>query len=295
LKKKRIIVLVLQIVVILISVFLIMNYTNSLIKPTEVFVYTRDIADVSQPLKASDIKKVKVPASAVSKDFAKNEKDIIGKHVDSKVKAGQYVYNSHLIKLEEVDVFQTMDLSKYRKVSLPISYVDGFSGNIKRGDKIDLVYIGGGQKEASEDEGINSMNGDFTYAKVFMQDVLVYSVNSADGYKFVDHSNIAPGYGDNGEEINVDGDPSSLDIITLAVTLEQAEEIRARMKAGQIGFLGRFDDSKSYNSSGYVLGDYNKIFSGPGFAETDNLMIEEDDFDLIEIKDLEESNEKGNN
>ena len=27
-------------------------------------------------------------------------------------------------------------------------------------------------------------------------------------------------------------------------------------------------------------------------AETDNLMIEEDDFDLIEIKDLEESNER---
>ena len=38
-----------------------MNYTNSC-KTNAVFVYTRDIADVSQPLKASDIKKVKVPA-----------------------------------------------------------------------------------------------------------------------------------------------------------------------------------------------------------------------------------------
>lgn len=293
-KKKRIIVLALQIVVILISVFLIMNYTNSLIKPTEVFVYTRDIADVSQPLKASDIKKVKVPASAVSKDFAKNEKDIIGKHVDSKVKAGQYVYKSQLIDYEEVDVFATMDLSKYRKISLPISYVDGFSGNIKRGDKIDLVYIGRGTKEATKD-GISSEGGSFTYAKVFLQDVLVYSVNRADGYKFVDHSQVVPGYGEDNETIDVVEDPGSLDIITLAVTLEQAEEIEARMNAGQIRFLGRFDDSKSYNTLGYVLGNYDKIHSGPGFAETDNLMIEEDDFDLIEIKDLEESNEKGNN
>lgn len=287
-RKKRVIVLSLQIVVILVSVFLIMNYTNSLIKPTEVFVYTRDIADVSQPLKASDIKKVKVPASAVSKDFAKNEKDIIGKHVDSKVKAGQYVYKSQLIDHEEVDVFATMDLSKYRKISLPISYVDGFSGNIKRGDKIDLVYIGGGTKEATEDD-ISSEGGNFTYAKVFLQDVLVYSVNRADGYKFVDHSQVVPGFGEDNEAIDVE-DPGSLDIITLVVTLEQAEEIQARMAAGTIKFLGRFDDSKSYNTLGYVLGNYDKIHSGPGFAETDNLMIEEDDFDLIEVENLEENN-----
>lgn len=292
-RKKRVIVLSLQIVVILVSVFLILGYTNNQVEPTEVYIYTRDINDVSQPIKTSDIKKVQIPAKAVTKDFALDKDEIIGKHVDSKVKAGQYVYKSQLIDHEEVDVFATMDLSKYRKISLPISYVDGFAGNIKRGNKVDLVYVGKGSA-SSDLEGLEEQNSDFTYSKVFMQDVLVYSVNRADGYLFVDHSQVVPGFGEDNEAIDVE-DPGSLDIITLVVTLEQAEEIQARMAAGTIKFLGRFDDSKSYNTLGYVLGNYDKIHSGPGFAETDNLMIEEDDFDLIEIKDLEESNEKGNN
>lgn len=291
-RKKRIIVLTLQIIVILISVFLLTSYTNNQIKLTEVFVYTKNISDVSQPLKAGDVKKIKIPVKAVTKDFAVNEEDIVGKHVDSKVKAGQYVYKSQLVTLEEVDVFQTMDLSKHRKISLPISFVDGFSGNIKRGDKVDLVYIGGGSKESDDSDG-GSMN--FSYSKVFMQDVLVYSVNRGDGYKFVDHSQRIPGYGEDKEDIDVVESGGSLDIITLAVTLEQAEEIETRMAAGQIRFLGRFDDSESYNTLGYVLGNYGKVFSGPGFAETDNLMIEEDDFDIIEIKDLEEVEEKEKN
>ena len=124
-----------------------------------------------------------------------------------------------------------------------------------------------------------------------MQDVLVYSVNSADGYKYIDHSQRLPGYDESKEEISAEVDSGDLAIITFAVTLEQAEQIEARRKTGQISFLGRFDDSKSYNTLGYVLGNYQKVFSGQGFAETDNLMIEEDDFDEIDLNEKRD-NEK---
>ena len=35
--------------------------------------------------------------------------------MDAKVFAGQYVYRSQLVEREDVDVFATMDMSKYRK------------------------------------------------------------------------------------------------------------------------------------------------------------------------------------
>lgn len=296
-KKKRMIILILQIVIVLLSVFMIMRYTNRKISPTEVYIYTRNIDDPSLPLGKEDIKKVVVPAEAISKDFARSEDEIIGKHVDAKVFAGQYVYRSQLVEREDVDVFATMDMSKYRKISLPISYVDAFAGNIKRGDTVDLVYTGSGTGAGSfnddeEEEFSIGGNSGFTYSKVFMQDVLVYSVNSADGYKYIDHSQRLPGYDESKEEISAEATSSGdLAIITFAVTLEQAEQIEARRKTGQISFLGRFDDSKSYNTLGYVLGNYQKVFSGQGFAETDNLMIEEDSFDEIDLNEKRD-NEK---
>ena len=289
-KKKRMIILILQIVIVLLSVFMIMRYTNRKISPTEVYIYTRNIDDPSLPLGKEDVKKVVVPAEAISKDFVRSEDEIIGKHVDAKVFAGQYVYRSQLVERENVDVFATMDMSKYRKISLPISYVDAFAGNIKKGDTVDLVYTGSGTGAGNfnDDEEEFSIGGNsgFTYSKVFMQDVLVYSVNSADGYKYIDHSQRLPGYDESKEEVSAEATSSGdLAIITFAVTLEQAEQIEARMRTGQISFLGRFDDSKSYNTLGYVLGNYQKVFSGQGFAETDNLMIEEDSFDEIDLNE----------
>lgn len=276
-KKKKLLILVIQTVLIVMSVFLLLAYTNNQIKATDVYVYNGDISDVTVPVTAEDVKKVSIPAKAITKDFALKVDDIVGKHVDSKVKAGQYVYKSQLIDYENVDVFEVIDLSKYRKISLPITLVDGFSGNMRRGDKVDLVYTGEGTKtnEETKKEEV------FKYSKVFLQDIIVYSVNTSDGYKYVDVSSMSQSENLSGDKISSDK-KQKIETITLVVTLEQAEEIEARNNAGAIRFLGRFDDSKSYDTLGYVLGDYQKVFSGKGFAETGNVFIEEDKYDYIE-------------
>lgn len=289
-KKKRILILILQIVIVLGSLFMLMNYTNNRIKPTEVFIYNTNIDDITRPLTAKDIKKVTVPAEAISKNFIKDESEIIGKHVDGKVSAGQYIYNNQLISYEDVDVFKNLDMSKYRKISLPITYEEAFAGNLKRGDLLDLMYIGKGSKDPIDE---NDTGGPFTYSKVFMQDVLVYSVNDADGYQYLDRSSRLAGYDENKEEISTDvGSSGDLAIVTFAVTLEQAEQIEARANTGHIRFVGRFEESVSYNTLGYVMGDYGKVFSGQGFAETDDLRIQEDDFDEIFIEIEEEETEE---
>lgn len=276
-KKKKIVILILQMILILISVFAFNRYTREQIKPVEAYIYSGDINDLSKILTEDDIKSVTIPKSAITTNFALNKEDILNKCVDSKVKKGQYIYINQLVKPEEVDIFNFLDLSKYRKISLPISFVDSFSGNIKKGDKVDLVYTGEGTK-SSEDS--YSGEEDFMYSKVFMQDVLVYSVNTDEGYKYMDYSECLS------DDIEAN-EKQEIKIITLAVTLEQAEEIEARTNTGKVRFLGRFADSKSYNTLGYVLGDYQQIFSGRGFAETDRAIIEEDDFDIIELEKTE--------
>lgn len=273
-KKKRVIVLILQLIIIVIAATMFMSMTKKTVQPTNVYVYDRDVLNVDEPITTNDVRLTSIPKAAVTSNFATDIDEIVGMYVDGKVRSGQYVYKDQLITLEEVDPFEQMDLSKHRKISLPISFVEGFSGNIKRGDRVDLVYTGLGETEDSDEK----RGEEFKYSKVFLQDLIVYNVNTDEGFRFKDYSNYTVGNLVDTEVMEA----AEMATITLAVTLEDAEEIRARSLAGEVSFLGRFEDSKSYNTLGYVLGDYQKIYSGKGSAETGNTLIEEDEFDIIE-------------
>lgn len=270
-KKKKIIILVLQILLVIASMFLMVNYVNGRVNPVEVFVYSSDFEDNNRELKDSDLIKVEVPAEAVNKNFVFDKEYAIGKVVNTTANKGQYVYKEQLKDKEEKDIFKSLDLTKLRKISLPINYQDAFAGEIKKGDTIDLLYVGQGAAEMDEDSG----SGSFTYSKVFMSDVLVYSVTSNDGYEYVPH----------GESTGEDGDFEELGIVTLAVSLEDAEQIQARLNTGGVKFVGRFDESQNYDTLGYVMGEYGKVFSGKAFAETDRLDIVEDEFQEITVKE----------
>lgn len=266
-KRKKIIILVLQAVILIGVGFFIFSYTNNTIQPTSVYVFTSNI-DEQRPITESDITSVSIPNGAINEHFARDKEEIIGKYVDGKAFSGQYVYTSQLIEKEEIDPIESMDLSKYRKISLPIDIISGLAGNLKRGDTVDLIYTGEGN--VTEENQASP----FTYSKVFLQDILVYGLNTTNGTKYVDQS-------DKTNEEAMESANQELGIITLVVTLEQAEEINARLASGTVGFLGRFEDSESYETLGYVLGDYQKIFSGEGNAETGKTPIVEDDFEVV--------------
>lgn len=266
-KRKKIIILALQVIILIGVGMFIYNYTNNTIEPTTAFVFTTNI-DNNRPITESDITSVSIPSGAINEYFETNKDEIIGKYVDGKAFSGQYVYSSQLIEKEEIDPIESMDLSKYRKISLPIDIVSGLAGSLKRGDSVDLIYTGEGTAKNGNEES------NFKYSKVFLQDVLVYGLNTTNGTKYVDQS-------DKTNDEIADNANQDLGIITLVVTLEQAEEIHARLSSGTVGFLGRFEDSQSYETLGYVLGDYQKIFSGQSNAETGKTPIIEDDFEVI--------------
>lgn len=270
-KKKRNIILGIQLVVTLGFGLSVYMGVNAKTKPVIAYNYAISTDEIGKEITERDITKVEIPKAMVNKDLELNPENIIGKHVDRKITKGQYIYKDHLVEKEDVDIFATMDLSKRRKISLPISLVEAFSGNIKKGDTVDLAYTGSGSTDESE----------FVYAKIFEQNVPVWSVNTGDGTVFRDKSQALV----DGEMYEGDGlndqveNGGDLQIITLSVTPAQYEEIKARSKAGEISFVGRFNESTNEETLGFVMGDYEKIFTGEGFAETGRTPVYEDNFD----------------
>lgn len=266
-KRKRTIILALQLLLVVVTAWSFVNYVQKEVQPVTAYVFARDM-DANTQITEADIRAVTVPAKALSNEFALKKEDIVGKYAASKVYANTFVYKKQLAEEGEVDPFESMDLSKYRKISLPISYVDGFGGNIKRGDRVDLIFTGSGTKK-----GEDGTEQRFEYAKVFLQDVLVYNVTTGEGLPYIDKTENYEQTQSSGEKIDTTANSGDLAVVTLAVTLDQAEEIAARLNAGQIRLVARFDEHQSYETLGFVLGEYSKIFTAPANVETGRATI----------------------
>lgn len=271
-KKKRGLMIGVQVALVVGFSFSFYQYVQNEVQPKEVYVFNKDL-DVNTQVTKDDLTKVTIPAKAITTDFALEGKEIVGKYVTTKTFANQFVYEQQLVEKEEVDPFDSMDMSKLRKISLPVTYLDSFAGDIERGDKVDLVFTGAGVKKSAQGEE------EFQYSKVFLQNVYVYNVATEDGFKFESHANRVKGetVGDaKGEDIDTSGDESEIGVVTVAVTLDQAEEITARLNSGQVRLLGRFNDNQSYETLGYVVGEFGKVFAEKANAETGRATINED-------------------
>lgn len=258
-KGKKIATMFLQGSAVLLFVGGVYVYTEKQVEPVTAYQFNRDIAPNTQ-ISESDLMKVEVPKKAVNASFELDVKDIIGKYNSTKVFQDEYVIKSNLVEKENIDPFESIDLTKLRKISIPVTYSDGLGGNIKKGDRIDLVYVGQEAKNQKQ----------FSYSKTFMKDVLIYATTTEEGYEYKDRTENVKGSVGNieGEELGGGGqDTGKLAQMTLAVTLDQAEEITARLKTGEIRIVGRFGDSQDYDSAGYIQGDFEKVFSGEGIAE----------------------------
>lgn len=233
-------------------------YTNKQIEPVTTYEFARDIP-VNSKIEASDLRSVETPRSAVKDNMVLDPNEIVGKYNNTKVFDGEVVIKEKLVEKEEIDPFESIDLTKLRQITIPANYESALGGDVKPGDRIDLIYVG---QESKNDKN-------FTYAKTIMTDVLVYATNTDDGYKYINKSQSIKGeVYEGGQDIDNTGETGGLGSITLAVTLQQAEEIASRMKTGEVQIVGRFAESQDYETTGYVNGDYEKIFSGTGNAET---------------------------
>jgi len=234
--------------------------TQNAMQPVGVYKLSQDIP-MNSKIGPTDFKRVEVPKDAVTPDMVTNIDELVDLHASTRLFADQYATKDMFVEQEELDPFEVVDLSKMRKLTIPASYVDAIGGNIKYGDSIDLVYV---------DEGETSEGEVYTYSRIFMQDVLVYSVTTDDGFKYHDRTDRTKGAVSSsaeGEETTIE-DTGDLAQITLAVTPDQAEEIATRMKKGTIKVVGRFNESTNQEPAGFIIGEYEKVFTGNQLAET---------------------------
>lgn len=231
--------------------------------PVTVYTMTQDIP-LNSKIGLTDFQSVEVPGDAVTPDMIEDPNEIVEKdlHAATKLIQGQYALEDMFVEVEKVDPFEVIDLSDMRQVTIPANYSAALGGNVSRGDRIDLVYIGDGASEKS---------GNYTYSRTFAEDVLVYAVTTNGGYRFEDHSDRLEGtpMASSEDEIAEGDGVSAGDIaqITLAVSPELSEEISTRLATGSIRVVGRFDESENSDTAGYVIGEFERQFSGQGNPE----------------------------
>ena len=235
------------------------------LQPVTVYRIAQEIP-LNSKIGMTDFQEVQIPGDAVTQNMVRNPEEIVnaGLHASTRLIPGQYAVEEMFVTVENVDPFEIIDLTDLRQVTIPADYVDTMGGNIASGDSVDLVYIGYGQNDDTQSE--------YTYARTFAQEVLVYSVTTDGGYRFEKHADRLEGQvvARSDEDLESQEMVSHGDIahVTLAVDTKLAEEINARMATGEVKIVGRFDVSENADSTGYVIGEFTRQFTGQGNPET---------------------------
>lgn len=292
--KKKMTVLVIQLLALILFVFSYKSYTDSVVKPVKVYQFSRTISEGTE-ISQKDLILTEVAANTYSKNMILQSdiSSIIGKYTTTKVYANTICYSEQFGDLNESNsMFASLDLSNARLISLKVDMND-VGGYLEAGNKIDLMFTAEGtaniislnspssesssssSNESKEQEGNETSSESFVYSKIFLQDVVVYEVLSSSGFKYVNRAERYPG----DVAVNIDAaDPTMVDDGSIAQVLiivspEEAEEIKTREYTGEITVVKRFNESETHDTLGYIIGNYGKIFSGHANAETSSLQI----------------------
>lgn len=273
-KTRKIIATALEVVLIIVAFAAMSFYTQGKTKPTSVYVYSQNIEDAGTQLGPKLVKEVKVPKSIVNNNFVKSPDEMKGYQTDTKVFAGEFVLKQQLKESGYEDPLQQIDWSANRVITLTAANV---SSTVKKGSRVDLIYIGSGDKEKTAEDTDSGNSGSVTYSKVFMQDVVVVSApGDATVTAPKDPNANAPT-----EDVSQNAGKVASGSLQVAVTLGQAEEIFSRQSTGQIVIAQRKPGAQKYDTLGYVMGNYKKKFTGHGNAETGSTQIVEDAFNEV--------------
>lgn len=287
--KKKMTVLVIQLIALILFVFSYKSYTDSVVKPIKVYQFARTISEGTE-ISQKDLVVTEVAANTYSDNMILQSdiSSIIGKYTTTKVYADTLCYAEQFGDLNESNsMFASLDLSNARLMSLKVD-INDVGGYLEAGDRIDLMFTAEGnaniislnpstdssdsQKEKEENE---TTSENFVYSKVFLQNVIVYEVLGSGGFKYVNRAERYPG----DVAVNIDAsDPTVVDDggiaqVILIVSPEEAEEIKTREATGEITVIKRFNESETHDTLGYIIGNYGKIFSGNANAETSSLQI----------------------
>ena len=291
--RKKMIVLLVQLLALCAFVLFYKNYTDSVIKPIKVYKFARTIPEGTK-IEQSDLILAEAAVNTYSDNMIlqSNINSIIGKYTTTKVFENTFCYKSHFGTLDESNsMFASLDLSNAVLYSMKVDMTDA-AGLLEPGDRIDLMFTANGSasiinlssesKNESESSDGESSGGEspsittsFTYSKTFLQDVIIYDVLNSSGYKYVSKEGRYSGDIPSGIEATdvYAADSGNMAYLVLITSKEEAEELKTREATGNITVLKRFEETETHDTLGYIIGNYGKVFSGHANAETSSLQI----------------------
>lgn len=299
--KKKLIILVVQILAVIIFVMSYKSYTDTVMKPIKVYMWAREIKENVQ-IKETDVVVGEVSSTDYTANMilASDSKAIIGSYTTSRVYPDSYAYYKQIGEVSATTTDLTnLDLTNARVISIPCNVEKDAGAFFSEGDKVDLMFTADGSAtivnptSAEGDQQGNSNTASassFTYSKIFMEEVVIYKTLTNDGYKTstrADRFNGESVAGVDVSDTSVEVDSGGIDVLLVIVTPEQAEEIKTRQQKGNITLVKRFEESETHESLGYVMGNYGKVFAGNANAETGSLQI------ISTIQDTDESSVNG--
>lgn len=234
---------------------LLRNYVNDKIGEVEVYRFVNNISPNIQ-IRSTDVEIVKIPEKGVNENVIRADEKVVGMFTNQKIFKGELVDSRKVVKSQQANPLAFVnetELKKLRKIAIPADIMSTWGGSISRGDRVDLIFTGKLENIAENKEA--------SYAKVFMQNILVYDVLTSSGNSYIKPEDrqpveIDPSVTESAElaekEIALRRD---IKMVILAVTVEQYEEIIARQEKGKVGVVGRFEGSESYETNGFAFGD----------------------------------------
>lgn len=286
-KKRKIQILVLLLAALAVGIIALAAWIGSAKKSVTVYDFSRTIQydeKSNYALTSADLEPTEILAADVKEEYVTNPQEVIGKYITGTAYKGQHIIK-HQVQTDPtyVEVTGLSELAEYRKIYIPVSYKSGFAGDIKSGQFVDLMFTESGTGLTTDRTSglLGSENGlNYAHAKIFMQNIPVYQVYTADGSvynkKTTDPETLNKFKGNNaatlkGEEQSEQntGEPA---YVALTVTVPQYEEISVRMMYGTISLVSRFENSADQTSDGYLIikDGYANIYAGDGNLEFDH-------------------------
>lgn len=247
--------LLIDAIIIVILMALLRNYVNDKVGEVEVYRFVNNISPNIQ-IRSTDVEVVKIPEKGVGENVIRADQEVVGLFANQKIYKGELVDSRKVVKSQQANplafVSET-EIKKLRKITIPVDIISTWGGAISRGDRVDLAFTG----EIESKDG--SKGG--SYAKVFMQNVLVYDVLTSSGDSYIKPEDRQPVEIDTSVEESAElaekeiALRKDIKMVILAVTVEQYEEILARQEKGKISVVGRFEGSESYETNGFAFGE----------------------------------------
>lgn len=273
---KLTIFLLVDAIVIVALVFLLKSYINEKVGETVVYQFTQNLP-ADYKIQADNVVEVTMPKSAINSHTIVNKEDVVGKFTSDKVYQGQVADDRYVAEQGREDALASLpdkDKKNLRKIAIEADMFSTWGGSIARGDRVDLGFIGKAETKLIAGESVENVD-DVEYAKVFLQNVLVYDVLSSSGASYLKPEDrpmviVDPNNTEATDSLQQEiKSRSDVEMVVLAVTIDQYEEIVARQQVGKVVLVGRFKESESVITEGFAMGKVIKpVEIGPAKTET---------------------------